>query len=82
MEEFQDDKATSLHHTRFDTHVGASGTPYVDMRLWVKASAPAEPKPLPCIRLTLEEAAELVNQIALTTAAAQGVIEPPSEPMQ
>jgi hypothetical protein len=67
---------------RLRTWTAPSGAAYIELQLLVTTAPHQEPTPLPWVRMSPEQAAELVHQLSLTTAAAQGVIEPPGGPMQ
>ena len=64
------------------TWVTPSGMPTVELQHRVKTSPQQEPTPLPWVRMTLGQAAELVDLLVQQIAAAQGVAPPPSGPMQ
>lgn len=71
-----------IEHTKLRTWVSPSGAPYVELQVWVVTALHQQPTPLPWVRMSPASAAELAGQLLQTAAAAQGVVEPPSGPIQ
>jgi hypothetical protein len=78
----QDDRITFSSTFDLRTWNTPSSMPTVELQHRITTGPGQEPTPLPWVRMTLSQAAELVDLLARQIAAAQGVVEPPDGPLQ
>lgn len=70
------DKIAAIVSAKVQTSHSPSGQPFVELQLLVQAHPAVPPQHFPWVRMSIDSAAQLIDQLATTVAAAQGVFEP------